>query len=134
MTYSEEERKYVLQLYEPSGKNRNLASKLFFEKYNVKISIRTIGSYWDKAGFQGSPHGGQRNGMSEKEFMEIYNGNEGDISKMIDESGCQVSGLTRRCKSAGLPYKNTPRKKKREDASFLIEPDIIMAGRNGDFF
>ena len=133
MAYSQEEKAYVLELYELSGKSKSQATRLFFEKYQVRISDRTVRDYWDAAGFPRSSHGGQRSGMSEEQFMELYNKTEGDISRMIEDSGYKVNGLIKRCNSAGLPYKNTPKKQKR-DVSFLISPDIIMPGRNGEFF
>jgi hypothetical protein len=124
MAYSAEEKAYVLELYELSGKSKSLATRLFFEKYQVKISDRTVRDYWDAANFPRSSHGGQRSGMSDKEFMDLYNQTGGDISKMIDESGYHVSGLVKRCNSAGLPHKNNPRKR-REKVSSPAESKIV---------
>jgi len=131
---SEEQRKYAVQLYELSGNSNKRAVEMFMEKFGVTISTRSLRDYWDDAGFKRNSHGGQRSGMSEEKFMELYNKHDGDISKMIDESGYHVSGLIKRCDKAGLSHKNNPKKQERNDTSFLVEPDIIRAGRNGDFF
>ncbi len=134
MAYSAEEKAYVLELYELSGKSKSLATRLFFEKHQVKISDRTVRDYWDAANFPRNSHGGQRSGMSDEQFMELYKRNDGDISKMIEESGYHVSGLIKRCDKAGLSHKNNPKKQERNDASFLVDPSVIRADRNGDFF
>jgi len=132
MELTDEQKKFLIEIYESSRKKLNEASRIFQRKYNVKIKNPQIREIWEEEGFSVRKLGGYRYGLAKKEFKVLYDKYAGDVQKMADHSKSSVSNLVFRCYQINLKPKNVPkrdRSKNIEETALDLYPG--QYNRNG---
>lgn len=134
MTYNQDQRKYILELYE-QGCSGASAAKIFGDEFKTKIHAKTILSIWKSAGFKFS-RGGHRSGLTEFEFLELYFFSSGYADVMAKKINCRIETITNRCKQLGLTFtKEKKLHKKIKYNYYSLLPDFIQAGgTKSDFY
>ena len=110
--YTKKQKKYLAGIHETTRNNKNLAVKLFEQKFNRLITPRLVSMVWKEAGLKNNIPDYQRNGMNEQEFRDLYGKSKGFLEVMVEKSGYTEAGIRRLCNVHSLPYKRMSKPKR----------------------
>ncbi len=108
MVFSDEENRFLLDLYEYSDNCPRIARAIAESELDCSIGKSCIPRRWTQAGLQRNLHGGHRNGISKNSFLNSYNKFKRDFQKIRDSLELTPRQLVDLGYRYGVQFSNRP--------------------------